>query len=76
MEASERNKDALHASSARKLTVYDMMSFIPSGWLLSWRTLSQIGFENTTERGGERDKKEKEGEKEEKGRRGANKQLP
>jgi hypothetical protein len=40
------------------------MPSIPSVWLLSWRTLSHIGFANKTERGG----KEREKIKRRKGR--------
>jgi hypothetical protein len=57
-EASERNKDASHAPTVRKLTIDFLHKNV---WLLSWRALPQIGFlKQKRERSrGEREKRKR-----------------
>jgi hypothetical protein len=58
-EASERNKDAPHAPTARKLTL-DAPPYHPGGCFSGARFPKSV-FENKTERGERRERKEKEG---------------
>ena len=79
-EASERNKDASHAPTARKFTVdVDAPHTITIRVAAFLARASPNRFLKTKrgeEERGEREKKKKEGEREEKGRRGASKQPP
>ena len=74
-EASERNKDASHAPTARKLTLDAPHTIRVAAFLAR---ASPNRFLKTKRREEERRerKEKKEGEREEKGRRGASKQPP
>ena len=74
-EASERNKDASHAPTARKLTLDAPHTIRVAAFLAR---ASPNRFLKTKRREEERRerKEKKEAEREEKGRRGASKQLP
>ena len=75
-EASERNKDASHAPTARKL-ILDAVHTTRVAAFLARASPNRFFFkQNGERRRGEREKKKKEGEREEKGRRGASKQPP
>ena len=77
-EASERNKDASHAPTARKL-ILDAAHATRVAAFLARASPNRFLFlfkQNGERRTGEREKKKKEGEREEKGRRGASKQPP
>ena len=76
-EASERNKDASHAPTARKL-ILDAAHTTRVAAFLARASPNRFFFfkQNGERRRGEREKKKKEGEREEKGRRGASKQHP
>ena len=71
-EASERNKDALHALIARKMTL-DALHIICVATFLARASQNRIFLKQNTERRreerGERDKKNKEGERGEREKR-------
>ena len=77
-EGPERNKDASHAPTARKLTLDATHTILVATSTFLARVFPKLPVENKTERGGEereREKKRKEGGREEKARRGARKQI-
>ena len=75
-EASERNKDASHAPTARKLILDAVHSTRVAAFLARASPNRFLKTKRGEEERGEREKKKKEGEREEKGRRGASKQHP
>lgn len=75
-EASERNKDASHAPTARKLILDAAHATRVAAFLARASPNRFFLKQNGERRRGEREKKKKEGEREEKGRRGASKQHP
>ena len=75
-EASERNKDASHAPTARKLTLGALHTIRVAAFLTRASPNRFLKTKRGEEERGEREKKKKEGEREEKGRRGASKQPP
>ena len=75
-EASERNKDASHAPTARKLTLGALHTIRVAAFLARASPNRFLKTKRGEEERGEREKKKKEGGREEKGRRGASKQSP
>ena len=75
-EASERNKDASHAPTARKLTLDAPHTIRVAAFLARASPNRFLKTKLAEEERGGREKKKKEGEREEKGRRGASKQPP
>lgn len=75
-EASERNKDASHAPTARKLILDALHTIRVAAFLARASPNRFLKTKRGEEERGEREKKKKEGEREEKGRRGASKQPP
>lgn len=75
-EASERNKDASHAPTARKLILDALHTIRVAAFLARASPNRFLKTKLGEEERGEREKKKKEGEREEKGRRGASKQHP
>ena len=75
-KASERNKDASHALTARKLALDALNTLRVAAFLARASPDRVLETKRRDEERGEREKKKKEGEKEEKGRRGASKQPP
>jgi hypothetical protein len=73
-EAPERNKDASHAPTARKLTLDALHTICVVAFLARASPKRFFKTKRREEERGEREKKKKEGEREEKGRRGASKQ--
>ena len=75
-EASERNKDASHAPTARKLTLDAPHTIRVAAFLARASPNRFLKTKLAEEERGGREQKKKEGEREEKGRRGASKQPP